>query len=54
MRFTVEDGIPVYIYTAYEKGVDIDLKFLSNRANSAETIVVTADYFNPVNMVISN
>lgn len=54
MRFTVEDGVPVYIYTAYEKGVDIDLKFLSNRANSAETIIVTADYFNQVNMAISN
>lgn len=53
MRLTIEDETPVYIYTVTNVGVH-NLKFLSNRANSAETIEVTANYFAPVNMEISN
>lgn len=56
MRFTVQDQTPVYIYTipdTYVPGTDLPLKFVSNRANSAETIVVSASSCNSVNMAIT-
>lgn len=52
------DGGPVYIYTlpdAYTPGTPINnIKFKSNKAASAETIVVSAPYCAPVNMAVTN
>ncbi|TYK39533.1 fimbria major subunit [Bacteroides pyogenes] len=54
MRLTIIDQTPAYIYTITERGVAIPLEFLSNRAVSAETMVVMIDYCTPVNMPVSN